>query len=63
MTSQREEPGIEIGLGLFDLFALRWALALFCDRSLYALVEKYVIRVNFVLFFRFENHPAKNYCC
>ena len=26
MTSQRErEPGIEIGLGLFDLFVLHWA--------------------------------------
>ena len=44
-----KEPGIEIGQGLFDLFVLRWAFALFCDCSFYALEEKRGI--NFVLLF------------
>ena len=40
-------PGIEIGLGLFDLFVLRWAFALFCDRWFYALEGKRGINGKF----------------
>lgn len=38
---KEKEPGIEIGLGLFDLFVFCWAFALFCDLSFYALEEKH----------------------
>ena len=51
---KEKEPGIEIALGLFDLFVLHWAYGLFCNRSFYALEEngkfcKTKLQVDYVI--------------